>query len=131
MEVTRVEQRTYIKIAILRGKNEMECHSEFVEALGNNTLPYHIVARWVGKFQQGRVSTSEEQRSGRPLSVSTDLARAVIEQLMDEDRRSIQQTKRQIEKRTTNSSSCQLYVYCAVILLHREGHIALNTAIIN
>ncbi|GFQ69295.1 HTH_48 domain-containing protein [Trichonephila clavata] len=65
----------------------MECHSEFVEALGKNALPYRTVARWVGKFQQGRVSASDEQCSGRPLSVRTDLARAVIKQLMDEDRR--------------------------------------------
>ena len=59
MEVTRVEQRAYIKIAVLRGRNAMECHSELVEALGNNALPYRTVARWVGKFQQGRVSTSD------------------------------------------------------------------------
>ncbi|GFQ86849.1 HTH_48 domain-containing protein [Trichonephila clavata] len=63
MEVIRIEQRAYIKIAVLRRRNEMECHSEFVEALGNNALPYRTVARWVGKFQQGRVSTSDEQRS--------------------------------------------------------------------
>jgi transposase len=88
MEVTRVEQRAYIKIAVLRGgRNAMECHSELVEALGNNALPYRTVARWVGKFQQGHVSTSDEQRSGRPVRVRTDVARAVIEQLMDEDRR--------------------------------------------
>ncbi|GFR04622.1 HTH_48 domain-containing protein [Trichonephila clavata] len=87
MEVTRVKQHAYIKIAVLRGRNEFECHSEFVEALGNNALPYCTVARWVGKFQQGHVSTSDEQRSGRPLNVKTDLTRAVIEQLMDEDRR--------------------------------------------
>ncbi|GFW44645.1 HTH_48 domain-containing protein [Trichonephila clavipes] len=62
MEVTRVEQRDYIKIAVLRGKNEMECHSELVEALVKNTLPSHTVERWVGKFQQGRVSTTDEQR---------------------------------------------------------------------
>ncbi|GFW92472.1 HTH_48 domain-containing protein [Trichonephila clavipes] len=59
MEVTRVEQRAYIKIAVLRGRNAMECHSE---ALGNNALPFRTVARWVGKFQQGHVSTSDEQR---------------------------------------------------------------------
>ncbi|GFR13228.1 histone-lysine N-methyltransferase SETMAR [Trichonephila clavata] len=85
MEVTRVEQRTYIKIAVLRGRNAMECHSEFVRALGNNAPPYSKVARWAGKFQQGCVSTSDEHRSGRPVSVQTDLARAVIEQLMNED----------------------------------------------
>ncbi|GFW68638.1 HTH_48 domain-containing protein [Trichonephila clavipes] len=72
MEETRVEQRAYIKIAVLRERNEMECHSELVEALGNNALLYRTVARWIGKFQQGCVSTSDEQRSGRPISVRTD-----------------------------------------------------------
>ncbi|GFV86476.1 HTH_48 domain-containing protein [Trichonephila clavipes] len=43
----------------------MGCHSELVEALGNNGLPYRTVMRWVEKFQQGRVSTCDEQRSGR------------------------------------------------------------------
>ncbi|GFT37122.1 HTH_48 domain-containing protein [Trichonephila clavipes] len=43
----------------------MECHNELVEALGNNALPYRTVTWWVGKFQQGRVSTCDEQRSGR------------------------------------------------------------------
>ncbi|GFQ75217.1 hypothetical protein TNCT_193391 [Trichonephila clavata] len=33
------------------------------------------------------MSTIDEQRSGRPLSVRPDLARAVSEQFMDEDRR--------------------------------------------
>ncbi|GFQ77175.1 histone-lysine N-methyltransferase SETMAR [Trichonephila clavata] len=103
MEVTRVEQRAYIKIAILRERNAMECHSELVEALGNNALSYRT--RWVGKFQQGRVSTSDEQRSDRPVSVRTDLARTVIEQLMDEDRRwTLLELERAsgIEKRTVH-----------------------------
>ncbi|GFQ92258.1 HTH_48 domain-containing protein [Trichonephila clavata] len=131
MEVTGVEQCSYNKIAVLRGSNEMECHNEFVEALGNNVLTYRTVTRWVGKFQQGRVSTSDEQLSGRPFSVQTDLARAVV---MDEDRRWMPLELERvsgIEKRTTNASSCQLYVYCVVILLHRESLIALYTAVIN
>ena len=61
----------------------MKYHCELVEAVGNNALPY----RTVGNFQQGRVSTSNEQCSGRPVSVRTDLALAVIEQLMYEDKR--------------------------------------------
>ncbi|GFQ67523.1 HTH_48 domain-containing protein [Trichonephila clavata] len=111
MEVTRVEQRVYIKIAVLRGRNDMECHSEFVEVFGNNTLPYRIVARWVGRFQQGRVSTSDEQHSGRPLSVWTDLARAVIEQLMDEDRRSRQPTR---TDRVTHNKRIVLSTLCVL-----------------
>ncbi|GFR03775.1 HTH_48 domain-containing protein [Trichonephila clavata] len=113
MKVTRVEQRAFlIKIAVLRGRNEMECHSEFVEALANNALPYRTVARWVGKFQQGRVSTSDEQRSGRLLRVQTDLARAVIEQLMDEDSRSRQQTKTDRETRNKRIVMSTLCVLC-------------------
>ncbi|GFU11613.1 HTH_48 domain-containing protein [Trichonephila clavipes] len=61
MKVTRVEQRAYIKIAVLRGRNAMECHSELVENIRNDSLPYRTVARWVGKFQQGRVSTTEQR----------------------------------------------------------------------
>ncbi|PRD32982.1 UNVERIFIED_CONTAM: hypothetical protein NCL1_18805 [Trichonephila clavipes] len=68
MDVTRVEQRAYIKIAVLRGRNVMECLSELVETLGNDTLSYRTVARWVGKFHQGRVSTSDVQYLGRPFS---------------------------------------------------------------
>ncbi|GFX95469.1 uncharacterized protein TNCV_4824851 [Trichonephila clavipes] len=83
MEVTRVEQRAYIKIAVLRERNALECHSELVKTLGNNALPHRTVARWIGKFQQGCVSTSDEQRSGLPVSVRTDLARTIIEQLID------------------------------------------------
>ncbi|GFW66105.1 HTH_48 domain-containing protein [Trichonephila clavipes] len=50
---------------VLRGRNAMECHSQLVEALGNNALPGRAVARWIGKFQQRRLSTGDEQRSGR------------------------------------------------------------------
>ncbi|GFT53545.1 HTH_48 domain-containing protein [Trichonephila clavipes] len=71
MEVTRVEQRVYIKITLLRKRNVMECHSELVKAFGNNALPYRTVARWVGKFHQRRVSTSDKQRSGRPVTHRT------------------------------------------------------------
>ncbi|GFX48089.1 HTH_48 domain-containing protein [Trichonephila clavipes] len=83
MKVTRVEQHTYIKIAVLLARNVMECHSELVETVGNNTLLYRIVAWWIRKFQQGRVSTSDEQGSGRPVSLQTDLACAIIKQFID------------------------------------------------
>ncbi|GFR07517.1 uncharacterized protein TNCT_583211 [Trichonephila clavata] len=112
----------------------MACHSKFVEALGNNAQPYRQIAWWIGKIQQERVSTSDEKRSGRQLSVQTDIAHSVIEQLMYEDTRwTLLELVRanDMEKRSTNVSSYQLYVYCVVFLLHREGHIALYTAVIN
>ena len=54
MEVTRQEQRSYVRIAVLRGRNAKESHSELTEALGNRALPYRIVARYAAAFQCGR-----------------------------------------------------------------------------
>ncbi|GFX20433.1 histone-lysine N-methyltransferase SETMAR [Trichonephila clavipes] len=65
----------------------MKCHSELVKALGDNALPYRTVPLRVGKFQQGRLSISDEQRIGGLVSVRTDSASALIQQLMDEDQR--------------------------------------------
>ena len=59
MEATRQEQRSYVKIDMLRGRNEKECHSEFTEALGNRFLPYRTVARWAAVFQHGRVVSAD------------------------------------------------------------------------
>ena len=87
MEVTRQEQRSYVKIAVLRGRNAKECHSELTEALGNRALPYRTVARWAGAFQYRRIASADMRRTGRPRSVHTDVARAVIAQCLEDDRR--------------------------------------------
>ena len=63
MEVTRQEQRSYVIIAVLRGRNEKECHSELTEALGNRALPYRTVARWAAAFQHGRVASADMHRT--------------------------------------------------------------------
>ncbi|PSN54652.1 hypothetical protein C0J52_01080 [Blattella germanica] len=45
--VSRLEQRAYIKIAVLRGQNARECHAQLLQAVGARALPYRTVARWV------------------------------------------------------------------------------------
>ena len=87
MEVTRHEQRYYVKIAVLRGINEKECHSELTKGLGNRDLPYRTVARWAASFQRGRVASDDMRRTGRPRTVRTDVARALITQCLEDDRR--------------------------------------------
>ena len=42
---SKLEQRTWIKIEVARGKNARECHSGLREACGNEALPYRTVAR--------------------------------------------------------------------------------------
>ena len=59
MEVTRQEQHSYVKIAVLRGRNAKECQAELTEALGNCTLPYRTVAKWAAVFQRGRVASAD------------------------------------------------------------------------
>jgi hypothetical protein len=84
MDVTRLEKRAYFKIAVLRGRNAREFHSELVEAVENNALPYRTVARWAATFQRGRATSGDLERSGRPLR--SDVSRAVIDQCMEYDR---------------------------------------------
>ena len=87
MEVTRQEQRSYVKISVLRGINVKECHSYLTEALGNRALPYRTVALWAAALQRGRIASADMRRTGRPRTVGTDVARAVIAQCSDDDRR--------------------------------------------
>ncbi|KAJ4429286.1 hypothetical protein ANN_26290 [Periplaneta americana] len=91
MDVTCVEQRLYIKIAVLHGRNARECHRELVEAVGNNALPYRTVARWVAAFQRGCEATSDlqwarqpkvkEPLRGRRFGTRMDIANAVQQQM--------------------------------------------------
>ena len=87
MEVTRQEQRSFVKIAVLRGRNAKECHSEPTEALGNRAVPYRTVPRWAVAFQRGRVASADMYRTGRPRTVRTDVAHAVIAQCLEDYRR--------------------------------------------
>ena len=105
MEVTRQEQRSYVKIAAMRGKNVKECHSELTEALGNRALPYRTVASWAAAFQRWRVVSVDICRTGRPRTMRTDVARAVIAQCLEDDRRwSLQelQARTDIEQATVH-----------------------------
>ena len=85
MDVTRLEQRSYVKTAVLRGRNAKECHSELTEALGNCALPYRTVTRWAAAFQRVRVASADMRRAGRPRTVCTDVARAVIAHCLEDD----------------------------------------------
>ena len=76
-----------MKRAVLRSRNAKECHSELTEALGNHALPYRTVARWAAEFQRGRVASADMRRTGRPRTVRTDVAGAVTEQCLEDDRR--------------------------------------------
>ena len=76
-----------MKIAVLRGRNAKECHSELTEALDNRALPYRTVARWAAAFQHGRFASADVRQTGHQRTVCTNVARAVIAQCLVDDRR--------------------------------------------
>ena len=45
------------------------------------------VARWAAAFQRGRVASADMRPTGRPRTVRTEVARAVISQCLEDDRR--------------------------------------------
>ena len=112
MEVTRQEQYFYVKISVFRGINAKECHSELTEALANRALPYRTVSRWAAAFQRGRVASADMRRTARPRSVRTAVARAVIAQCLEDDRRWSLQGHTGIDQATvhknlTRRSACE------------------------
>ena len=56
---TKVEQRSWMKIEMERGRTMQECFEGLHEACGDATLPYHKVARWVKAFREGRNSVQD------------------------------------------------------------------------
>ncbi|GFU16117.1 pro-Pol polyprotein [Trichonephila clavipes] len=66
MEINHVEQRACIKIAVLRGKDAMECHSELVDALGKNALTYRTVA-WPNKIKTTDIELSITVTDDKPI----------------------------------------------------------------
>ena len=56
------------------------------EALSNRPLPYRTVARWAAAVHRGTVASADMRRTGRPRTVRTDVARAVIAQCLEDDR---------------------------------------------
>ena len=53
---------------------------------GEDAISDGMVRRWVRKFNEGRVSVLDEQRTGRPSFINDEMVRAVDETIR-EDRR--------------------------------------------
>jgi hypothetical protein len=91
--VTFEDQRSYIKIETLRGKNPTEIHSAVAEVCGGETVDRstvcgeqtvdrstvcgeqtvdrNTVSRWATRFREGRVTINDDQRPARSKT-STD-----------------------------------------------------------
>ena len=59
------DQRSYIKIETLRGKNPTEVHGALNEVCGEFTVDHSTVSRWPNRSRGGCVSIDNHLRPGR------------------------------------------------------------------
>ena len=62
-----LEQRSYCKIRALLVYSPSDIKADLDKVYGVNVLSYHMVARWVRNFKDGRESVENEPRPGKPL----------------------------------------------------------------
>lgn len=81
------EVRSVIRFLTAKNKNATEIHRELCSVYGENVMSRPMVSRWRQSFIEGRTTTHDEQRSGRP---STSRAPNIVEEVrrvVDADRR--------------------------------------------
>jgi hypothetical protein len=54
------------------GKSESEIRAMLVEVCGDNAMKKTAVYKWVTRFSEGRVSVTDEERSGQPAMSRTE-----------------------------------------------------------
>ncbi|KAJ4430148.1 hypothetical protein ANN_22358 [Periplaneta americana] len=82
---TKLEQRSWIKIEVTRGRSAQECFQGLREACADAALPYRTVAQWVKTFREGRHAVQDNLRTGR--SRVDDNIVQLLASLLDADRR--------------------------------------------
>jgi len=87
IQISRSDQRSYIKIESLRGKTPTEIHSALHEVCGDNVVDHSTVSRWASRFSEGRVSIEDDPRSVRPVTATDDTSVVIVSTLLEEDRR--------------------------------------------
>lgn len=85
--VTVEDQRSYIKIETLRGKNPTEIHNALSEVCGALTVDRSTVSRWANRFLEGRVSINDDARPGRPKTATDERSVKLVADALEEDRR--------------------------------------------
>ena len=81
-----VEQRTAIKFCVLNGKNRKETMEMLVKAYGDAAMKRKALHKWYLRYENGYESVMDDQRSGRPTSITSQKVQE-IKELLDKDRR--------------------------------------------
>jgi hypothetical protein len=60
--LTKLEQRSWIKIEVARGRSAQDCFQGLREACGYTALPYRTVALWVKVFREGSDAVQDDSK---------------------------------------------------------------------
>lgn len=68
----KIEIRADIKYFVLKGLSPSEIKNEIDSTLADSSPSYSTVKKWTAEFKRGRTSTNDDERCGRPKSVTTE-----------------------------------------------------------
>ena len=85
--VTISDQRSYIMIETLRGKNPTEIFGTLVEVCGEFTLDLSMVSRWADHFRGGYLSIVNDPRQGSSRTSTDERSVKLVADALEEDRR--------------------------------------------
>ena len=81
------EQRVCIKFCVRLGKMESENFEMLKQAFGDSCMSCSRTFEWFGRFKNGRTSTANDDRSGRPSMATTPSKVEQVWAAVNQDRR--------------------------------------------
>lgn len=85
MNYPQSEIRTYVKFRTLLNVKAVIIHQELQEICGAMVPHYNTIQSWAKRFREGRLSVDDDERSGRPLSSTTDVLIETVRQIVTSD----------------------------------------------
>ena len=87
MDFFKIEYRSVIKFLTLEKATPQEIFERLKAVYGEVSPSYTTVRRWAQMFKLGRTTIIDDDRSGRPIEITTDENVAAIEKLVTTERR--------------------------------------------
>ena len=81
------EQRVCIKFCVRLGKTGGETFAMLKQAFGDSCMSRSRTFEWFGRFKNGRTSTANDDRSGRPSTAKTPSKVEQVRAAVNQDRR--------------------------------------------
>jgi len=81
------EQRVCIEFCARLGKTGSETSEMLKQAFGDSCMSRSRTFEWFGRFKNGRTSTANDDRSGRPITATTPSNVAQVRAAVNQDRR--------------------------------------------